>query len=287
MDFEFLFEKIGFAETGRESFRQIHRRTANPSFRKSFERSLAEYEKGDAEFAAYLDIFAQQEQLPVEILNMYIYIRKCEQALEQFRARGIDDGVFYASAASLSSSCQYLLDRQGMYGISRWPHRPWMRHFFNIEIFRLDRLEFEYMHSKYDAEIDGHILRKGDPCIGVHIPKGTLNAQECEDAYAVAREFFKKYYGMDTCIFFCVSWLLHPWLSEELGADSRIVAFQKNFKILDRHEGSDSLKQMLQWIFKNPNDDPNNFPENTSLQRAAKRRLIEGLPLGEASGIRL
>lgn len=287
MDFELFFERIGFAEVGRENFRQIHRRTANEGFAERFDRSLAEYEKGDSEFGAYLDIFAQQEQLPVEILNMYIYIRKCEQALEQFRARGIDDDVFYASAASLSSSCQYLLDRQGMYGISRWPHRPWMRHFFNIEIFRLDRLEFEYMHSKYDAEIDGHILRKGDPCIGVHIPKGTLNAQECEDAYAVAREFFKKHYGMDTCIFFCVSWLLHPWLSEELGEDSRIVAFQKKFQILARHEGPDSLKQMLQWIFKNPNDDPHNFPENTSLQRAAKRRLIEGLPLGEASGIRL
>lgn len=287
MDFELLFEKIGFAQTGRESFRQIHRRMADANFAERFARSLAEYEKGDSEFAAYLDIFAQQEQLSAEILNMYIYIRKCEQALEQFRTRGIDDDVFYASASAFSVCGEWLLAREGMYGISRWPHRPWMRHFFNIEIFRLGRLEFEYMHSKYDAEIGGHILRQGDPCVGVHIPKGTLNAQECEDAYALAREFFKKHYNMDVCIFFCVSWLLHPWLSQELGANSRIVDFQKKFQILARHEGPDSLKQMLQWIFKNPNDDPDNYPEDTTLQRAAKRRLKEHLPLGEASGIRL
>lgn len=287
MDFELLFDRIDFAEIGRDSFRQIHRRTADAGFAERFRCALAEYEKGDAEFAAYLEDFAQQEQLPAEILNMYIYIRKCEQALVQFRERGIADDIFYASASAFTVCGQWLLEREGIYGISRWPHRAWMRHFFNIEIFRLGRLEFEYMHSEYDAEINGLTLRKGDPCIGVHIPRGKLNTQECEDAYGLAREFFKKHYGMDVCIFFCVSWLLHPWLSEELGPNSGIVDFQKRFQLLGRHEGPENMRQMLQWIFLHPNEDPANYPEDTSLQRAAKRRLKNGLPLGEASGIRL
>lgn len=287
MDFELLFDRIGFAEIGRESFRQIHRRTADAGFVKRLQYAFAEYEKGDAEFAAYLEDFAQHEQITAEILNMYIYIRKCEQAFMRFREKGIDDEVFYASASAFTVCGEWLLKREGIYGISRSPHRAWMRHFFNIEIFRLGRLEFEYMHSNYDATIDGHTLCKGDPCIGVHIPRGKLNAQECEHAYSLAREFFRKHYGMDTCIFFCVSWLLHPWLSEDLSPNSGIVDFQKRYTLLALHETPSSIQQMLQWIFLHPKENMDNYPEDTSLQRAAKRRLKNSLPLGEASGIRL
>lgn len=287
MDFELLFDRIGFAEVGRESFRQIHRRMDNASFAQRFDCALAEYEKGDSAFAAYLEDFAQQEQLPVEILNMYIYIRKCERTLEQYRSRNIEDDIFYDSASAFTVCGQWLLEREGIYGVSRDPHRMWMRHFFNIEIFRLGRLEFEFMRSQYDAELDGHILRVGDPCIGVHIPRGKLNTKECEEAYAQAREFFKKHYGMEVCIFFCVSWLLHPWLSQELAPGSGIVDFQSRFTHLALHEAPENVRQMLKWIFLHPDEDVDCYPEETSLQIAAKRRLKNGLPLGEASGIRL
>ncbi len=287
MDFELLFDKIGFAETGRESFRQIHRRMANAGFAECFERSLAEYEKGDSEFAAYLDVFAQHEQLPVEILNMYIYIRKCEQALVQYRERGISDTVFYDSASAFTVCGEWLLEREGIYGISRFPHRPWMRHFFNIEIFRLGRLEFELIHSQYDVELGDHKLRKGDLCISVHIPPGKLSEEACEKSYGLAREFFKKHYGMDTCFFFCTSWLLHPWLSEELAPESSILNFQRKYLRLALHEEPDNILQMIQWTFLHPCENINDYPEDTSLRRAAKRRLQENVPLGEATGVRL
>lgn len=287
MDFELFFEKIQFAQVGKDDFYKIHARSNSPAFADSFQQALKEYEKGDEDFAAYLEIFAQQEQLSVEILNMYIYLRKCEKALEQFRARGIDDSVFYDSAYSFTVCGDWLMKHEGIYGISRSPHRKWMRHFFNIEIFRLGRLEFEYMHSGYDAEIDGHILRKGDPCVGVHIPAGKLSTAECEEAYALARKFFKQQYGMDTVIFFCVSWLLHPWLGEDLAPNSGIVDFQKRFKLLAVHETPQSMQQMLQWAFLHPCENINDYPEDTSLRRALKKRLLENRPLGEASGIRL
>ena len=287
MDFELFFDKIGFAEIGREDFRRIHSRIIDPSFARNFLQSLEAYDKGDEAFAAHLEVFAAQENLPVEILNMYIYLRKCEQALAQFRAKGISDQVFYDSAASFTVCGQWLLDHEGIYGISRSPHRKWMRHFFNIEIFRLGRLEFEYMRSGYDAEIDGHALRKGDPCVGVHIPAGKLNAAECEEAYDLARDFFRKHFDMENIIFYCVSWLLHPWLGEDLSPDSGIVDFQKRFKIIDLHETPESIKQMLQWAFLLPCENVNDYPEDTSLRRALKKRLLENRPLGEASGIRL
>lgn len=287
MDFESFFEKIGLAEVGRESFRQIHSRCADADFSQRFDRALAEYEKGDDEFAAYLEVFAEQEQLPVEVLNMYIYLRKCEYAWKQFREKGIDDAVFYDSANAFSVCGQFLLEREGIYGVSRSPHRKWMRHFFNIEIFRLGRLEFEVIQSAYDVEIDDHKISPGAPCISVHIPRGKLSDEACEEAYTQARAFFKKHYGMNTCFFFCTSWLLHPWLSEDLGPSSSIVNFQSKFKILALHEGPDSIRQMIQWAFLHPCKNINDYPEDTSLRRAAKRRLQENLPLGEATAVRL
>lgn len=287
MDFELFFDKIGLAEAGRESFRQIHKRCADAGFAQRFDRALQAYDQGDEAFAAYLEVFAQQEQLLVEVLNLYIYLRKCEQTLKQYREKGIDDTVFYDSAHAFAVCGQFLLERTGIYGISRSPHRKWMRHFFNIEIFRLGSLEFEIIQSPFDAEIDGHRISKGDPCISVHIPRGKLNEDDCEESYALARVFFKKHYGMDTCFFHCISWLLHPWLSEDLGPGSSVVNFQSKFKILALHEGPDSIRQMIQWAFLYPCENVDEYPEDTSLRRAAKRRLKGNLPLGEATGVRL
>ena len=287
MDFELFFNRIGLAEEGRNSFWEIHKRCTNADFSQQFDRALDAYDEGDKAFAAHLEVFAQQEQLPVEVLNLYIYLRKCEQALAQFREKGIDDTVFYDSAHAFSVCGQFLLEREGIYGISRFPHRMWMRHFFNIEIFRLGSLEFELIQSSYDITLNNHTLHKGDPCISVHIPRGKLNEEACEKAYALARDFFKKHYGIETCFFFCTSWLLHPWLSEDLAGGSAILDFQKKFAILTLHETEASINQMIQWAFLHPCKNVDDYPEDTSLRRAAKRRLKHGLPLGEATGVRL
>lgn len=288
MDFEKLFQEIGLAEEGIETFYTIHKRSQDPVFEAAMEKAYAAFDESDEAFAAYLDTFAAQEDLAVEVLNLYIYLRLCERTLAIYRQRGIEDAVFYETAQDITLSCRYLVERTGVYGISVRPHRNWLRHFFNIEIFRFGRLQFELISSKWDVEIAGHQVHIGDTILSTHIPRyAKFSDALCEESYARAREFFKKHFGIKTCVFFCASWLLHPWLSEALTSDSSIVKFQSKYTIIELREDPGEVGAMIRNIFLSECDNIDDYPEDTSLQRIVKEKLRRGDPMGAAAGIRL
>ena len=60
-------------------------------------KSLEVYEEGDSPFGEYIAEFAARENVQVEELNFYIYIRKCEQVVEIYKEKGIDINIFYTS----------------------------------------------------------------------------------------------------------------------------------------------------------------------------------------------
>lgn len=288
MDFEKLFQEIQLAEEGKETFCAIHKRSKDPAFEAAMEKAYAAFDESSDAFSACLDTFAAQEDLAVEVLNLYIYLRLCERTLALYREKGIDDSVFYETAQDITLSCRYLKERTGVYGISVRPHRNWLRHFFNVEIFRFGRLQFELISSEWDIEIAGHQVHRGDTILSTHIPRYAKFSEElCEAAYTRARDFFKKYFGIETCVFFCASWLLHPWLSESLNPNSSIVKFQKRYKLIELREELDEVNSMLKNIFFSLCDNIDDYPEDTSLQRIVKEKLRRGDPMGAAAGIRL
>lgn len=285
MDFEKLFDKIEFSDIGRREFYEIHKRCESAAFAHTLSMAREEYVKGDEAFGEYLNAFAEREQLPVEVLNLYIYIRMLEDTLEGYRQRGIDEEIFYNTSKGFAVTCRHSYETTGVYGLPQPVYREWMRRNIESRLYRLGLLVFELYDSPADVEIDGYKISKGDPCLSVHIPRYIkLSEEDCEAAYANAREFFKKYYGIEKCFFFCYSWLLYPWLSEALSAESLIVRFQKKFKIL---KVSDNTNSTAKWIFKKVCENPEDYPEDTSLQRAAKARIKSGMPLGDALGVRL
>lgn len=288
MNFPLLFEKIGLTQEGKDSFYHIHKRTEDPAFREKLCGAFAAFDQGDQVFAAYLEEFAQQENLSVEVLNLYIYLRLCERALEGCRAKGISDETFYETAQDISLACRYLQERTGIYGISQTPHRNWLRLLLTNRIYRLGRLQFELYESKYDVQLGNVKVSVGDPCLSVHIPRYASFSEElCEASYARAREFFKTYYGMDTCIFYCGSWLLHPWLSDCLKPDSTIVNFQSKYRIVAKSETDNDLLNIAKNIFLHICENPEDYPEDTSLRRIYKENLRKGVVMGTARGYRL
>ena len=68
-----------------------------------------------------------------------------------------------------------------------------------------------------------------------------------------------------------------------VGPDSRIVQFQKTFRILEVKDcsGSGIAWRVYGKDFRKP---PELLPEETALQRGYKKRLMEGLSWGTAVG---
>ena len=286
MDFQYFLNRIQLAPEGQEHFWSIHKRICEPAFARGFADCVAAYAAPDPEFAAQIKAFAEAQGLLPEVWNLYVYIRLAENTLADYRAKGIDDDIFYATMFDLTVCCRVCQTQCGIYGIPQIIYRHWCRMVLKGKIFRLGRLEFELYESGVDASIGDRQLKKGDPCINVHIPRYLpLDEEACEAAYDQARDFFARFFGMDDCVFLCHSWLLHPWMREVLPERSRILRFQNHFQLL---EATQDPAGAAGWIFPNCEDkDLSEYPAETSLQRAALERIRSGGAIGLGRGIRL
>ncbi len=285
MDFNYLFDKIDLWDEGRASFFSIDEKLKAPEFSGIMDECYASYDSGDKAFEAFMLPLVEKLGYPIEVLTLYFYARISERTLEEYKRRGIDEEIFYNSMDELAISSRLGLDRHDVYGIPQAPERPWDRLILDNKIYRLGRLQFELIECENDTEIDGHFIKKGEPCISTHIQGySPLREEDCEAAYQQAREFFKKHYGIETCVFFCDSWLLHPWIPESLPESSGIVKFRNKYKILDTSEKPNGI---IGYVFFKKQENPENYAEDTTLRRIVKERLIKGLPLGSALGVRL
>ena len=281
MDFEKYFEETGLWEDGIETFQMLYKKMVD----EDFENAYDSYKAGDDAFAAFISDYASRENIPVELVNLYLYIRFSEFTYEEYKKRGISEDIFYLTMSDFAVTARQNVDKGGVYGITQHPERPWLRLHLDSKLYRLGRLQFELAESERDVEVNGKSLKQGEPCINVHIARYVpLDENECENSYALARDFFKKYYGIETCFFFCHSWLLHPWLSDVLSKTSSIMRFQNKFEILETEEDTDDV---ISYVFMNKCDKIEDYPENSSLQRALKNYLTRNIPIGTALGIRL
>lgn len=284
MDFQYMMEQIGLAQQGIDSFYAIHSRCADPAFVKRLEQNFAAYDQGLDVFSPDLEAFAEELGIHVAVLNLYVYIRLSERTLENFRKLGYPDEVFYDTMKDLTIDSRRYEELTGVYGISPKPHRWWITFHLDCKMFRFGRLQFNLKPAPFDFELDGRLIKEGTPGLNAHISRyEPLSDEACEDSYARAKEFAIKHLGIAEPFFFCHSWLIHPWMTEDLAETSRIVQFQKKYKVLTIEQDEDAV---INQVFEQKCEDPKDYPEDNSLRRAAKKRLIEGKPLGLSLGAR-
>ncbi len=280
MNYTDFMSRIGLCDEGIAIFNKLN----NCASAAAIKDAYTAYDDGDETFAIFLDTFAKEHHVSPEEANLFLYIHILGRTYEFYQSKGISDDVFYASMKTFAWACQQCYSKAGIYGISQVTYRAWYRRHLNGTIFRLGRLEFEIIGSLYDFDLEGHHISKGDTCLYVHIPGGTsLDFEECEAAYDVARAFFKKHFEMDPVIFYCGSWLLHPWLAEDLPKDSRIVKFMQQFQLADIVQDETVIRN---WLFDHSDAPYDALPVKTSLHKAAVHRLKNGLPIGYARGYR-
>ena len=282
MDFERIIRECGLSEKVSETLLKINIKKENIS------RLFDAYDKSDEIFGEELAAVAKEEGIFAEELNLYSYICLYCRIYSLYREKEIPDTVFFDTVRrEVETMAGLCFKEKGIYGILQTKYRAWMRYSIDGRLFALGALNFELrLDSEFTGEVDGVALNLGDTHISVHIPRNEkLSDEACEAAYSLAREFFKKHFGMEKIIFLCHSWLLHPWLDEVLPKESGIIKFSEKYKKI---EVLDNLIEVKFWLFPDDEDTPiDALPVKTSLHRAFVEKVSRGESVGVACGIRI
>jgi hypothetical protein len=146
--------------------------------------------------------------------------------------------------------------------------------------FRIEQLEFEMIaanHKSKAAQLDGQAY------LSLHIPSDAkLKYEEIQKNYRSARSFFGQYFpDYRSADIVTDTWLLSPKLKDWLPARSNLVLFANDYELLlsepEKNEG-------VLWIFNTVSKDLKSYPEETTLQKAAKAWMLAGHGIGSAMG---
>jgi hypothetical protein len=184
---------------------------------------------------------------------------------DRYRELGISRRIYLDTMDCFPRFVKEHMASFGTYGFDReW----WTVHQLSCLLFRVGLLEFE--------------LRKDD--VALHIPTGAHLDPEAVDASLAAIEDmiaaqFPRWKDLPRT---CHSWLLSPTMDELLPPDSRILQFARRFAVTPTGDANDDY---LQWCYKRKDLPTEDLPEETSLQRKLKAKLLQGEPFLDARGV--
>ncbi|MGN1443568.1 MAG: hypothetical protein ACI4XE_06950, partial [Acutalibacteraceae bacterium] len=152
-------------------------------------------------------------------------------------------------------------------------------------LFRLGRLQYQF-YTIHNASLNFDVLpvEMNENVIYIHIPQGEkLVFEACRDSLEKADRFFETIFPAYAFrYYFCESWLLYEKNRDFMKPDSNIIRFQSLF---DSVYSVNDDSQAMSRIFPDKPESLENFPETTSLQRAAKAYIANGNSLGLGIGV--
>ena len=206
---------------------------------------------------------------------LYYYCRLACETFEKYQKAGIGEKVFFDTFSDFTIWCRVCFRRYGEYGLQEY---EWLWRHVEMTIFRLGRLQFEKTPSPWAVQTKDKKREIGEPIISIHIPEGEpLDGKLFRESITLGQKFWGK-----DLPFVCHSWLLFPDLKNLLDENSNIIRFQEMFDIqsvdFEFREGEER-------IFGKVLENPQMYPEKTSLQREARKWLIQGNRLGSGLGV--
>lgn len=161
----------------------------------------------------------------------------------------------------------------------------WIKNHINAKLFKIGRLQYElYKCDNKRLDYDYFPFNYGENLIYIHIPQGEkLVYADCLDSMRKAIEFFDKYFpDYNYQFFYCESWLLYDDNYQFMEISSNIMQFSTFFDVIVSYHND---KQAIERIFGKRQMNKKKYQECTTLQRNAKKFLIEGGKLGMGIGI--
>lgn len=251
MEIEKLMEKIQLPEEGRNCIRNFQMpEFFYESWKKLFYDDRKQFFK------------EAQKRTDKEQLYLYLYVRFAADLYPDFVKKQIADEVYFQTFYDLTIWFGQCMKKRKVPGVIE---ESWLSLPLCMKIFRLGRLQFE-------PDMEKGILH-------VHIPEGEpLDDSACEEAFKKADCFFGPEYKM----FDCESWLLSPKLQNLLKPQSNILKFQNRFEV---QKIIYPFRQAEERVFGEIRNDKENYPENTSLQKAVKKFVLKGDDIGMGYGV--
>lgn len=207
---------------------------------------------------------------------LVFYLKLVCEVYEAYQADGISDKVFNDTFYDITLWCEECYRKYNVWGLEEV---KWIANSIHRKLYRLGRLQFEPLVLTKELAGEHVKLEGGSSVLNIHIPAGEkMDYEACLDSLKQAEDFF----GDSYIAYMCDSWLLSPVLKEFLPENSNIIKFQNLFEIIRVYH---DYPQAERRIFQDIREDKENYPERSSLQKAAKRYILKGNDLGIGVGI--
>ncbi|WP_018133838.1 acyltransferase domain-containing protein [Acaricomes phytoseiuli] len=209
-----------------------------------------------------------------ELLWLEAYLRFLPEQLAWYRERNIPDSVIQQTMADIGRQTAISRRTLGRFGIETW---QWLAEQASGMLYQLGRLQFQLgsMPAELKA-LDGEISTEAN-ILNIHIPEsGPLTAPEVLSSLLAAPGFFAEFFPEQPVRYArCVSWLLDPYLVEQLPAHANISQFSRLFTPYGT--GKESNEDAVYFVFRTrEHHDVSALPRATTLQRIVTERIESG-----------
>ncbi len=212
------------------------------------------------------------------MVNLAVILNLAVKVKERYIEAGIDEKIYYDTMSDIKIWCEKT-DNKGL------KECGWLRNHVKFELFRLGRLQFQlYECNNKTLLYDKLPFGYGEKLIYVHIPEGeSLSEEKCLHSFEAAEEFFRQFFPEYKYKWlFCESWLLFEGNREFMDKESNIIKFMSFF------EHCYSMKidvQAIERIYGKRKLRKSAYSEKTSLQKRAKKYMLDGNRLGIGVGV--
>lgn len=197
---------------------------------------------------------------PDGMKQLYAVMDVTGDAWQRYLEKGISAGIFAETMKLVPRFLRSFHDRSGEWKFNTgW----WFWRELALLEFRAGCLEYEL------------VAEKGRRFISLHIPSDAdLSAEAIDASFAAFKRFLAAFYPeWQNLPWECDSWMMSPALEHLLPETSKILQFNRRFRVLE--ENAESLG-VLNWVFPGCSEISADLPENTSLQRSMKSWLLSG-----------
>lgn len=254
------------------------------------ERCLMEETTEREAYLAALEGVAEAVNAATQIIPLLCMMQAAHALRRRYELAGIAEEIWRETMLDLRTKAMECRQLEGVYGLFGTGTPLWLVNYFRMQRFALGRLQYEVGQMKSDAcTVGGYTLHKGDSVLCCHIPSNGKPFDEAARyaSYRAARDFYLQEFGGKyggSVPITCDSWLLFPDHAQMLGQKSNITAFMQEFMLLrvDRMKTHTNL-----WRIFHTKDTENAsaLPEDSGLQRAYKKRLLQEEDVGFGYGI--
>ncbi len=221
------------------------------------------------------------EKIGIHEYTMYLMllISSSQFLLDIYKERKVDVNIFWDTMCDI----KYKIDEcKTVYNVIGTFVPSWYRAFFDIQIVKLGRLEYQVYKSRYDYNNKGVDIKVDDPVINIHIPScGPLTKEEVIESLKKAYKFFN--FDGKLATFVCESWLLGKQIETICKEGSNMRAFYNMYEVVEAEDdvGFYDCWRVFGVIYDN---NPDKLPQNTTLQKNIVNYLKEGNTIQTATG---